>query len=501
MSGESEGASDNLEKRVAKIEQNMKKMMPSRRQMLAAGGVGLLGFASGNASAAGLNDGDTQWGTNSNRDDYVVDTLDANLVDTEQIVSGEITNVDGSTLADIDAAIDADGYALLVPGKTYSGSTTVTLDQPSHQVFMFGAFVDYTGTSYPFHIDNASSGQSAKDSPGIYGGVINLPGAAEAGIRITDTYAAYLDRTRIEGTSPSEGPDSSQTTAGVLWKDDNEFSEECEAYSLRIRDCQYAHLFQDSGAGGSNKGTKIIGGHMEPGPNGAGFRLESGHGVYDSMFGQIGMNVNAYTSMIDIQNGGMGDSIIRDLKGESQGSPGAHVISFGENAGGNMPALINCSMNGNAGYVGNNPNNIGFSRIDYGGNGSKTYTDTRVQVYGDQLAVDSTPNTNAPFIFETFDVTLDATDSTTPVEAARPARTMSLVFVGRDRVSCSVWTAAFAGDFDGSEAISKLASNLDRYNVTAKNDSTIYVSSAATGHEGEHVAVGILSFGVGGVDN
>lgn len=58
----------------------------SRRNLLQAGATtgaaGLLvAGTSGSAAAAGLNDGDTQWGSTSNRDDYVVDHLDAKSVD------------------------------------------------------------------------------------------------------------------------------------------------------------------------------------------------------------------------------------------------------------------------------------------------------------------------------------------------------------------------------------------------------------------------------------
>ncbi len=79
-------SNENLEQRVQELEQTVKKMLPGRRSVLAGGaaaGAALLG-ASGSASADGLNDGDTQWGSDTNRDDYVVDHVDANSVDTEE---------------------------------------------------------------------------------------------------------------------------------------------------------------------------------------------------------------------------------------------------------------------------------------------------------------------------------------------------------------------------------------------------------------------------------
>jgi len=62
----------------------------SRRDLLqAGGGAALLLAASQTAAADGsLNDGDTQWGSNQNRDDYLVDVLDANSVQTDALSVG-----------------------------------------------------------------------------------------------------------------------------------------------------------------------------------------------------------------------------------------------------------------------------------------------------------------------------------------------------------------------------------------------------------------------------
>jgi len=60
----------------------------SRRDLIragsATGAAALLVGASGSAAAVD-GDNDTQWGTTSNRDDFLVDTLDANLVQTENL--------------------------------------------------------------------------------------------------------------------------------------------------------------------------------------------------------------------------------------------------------------------------------------------------------------------------------------------------------------------------------------------------------------------------------
>lgn len=80
-----------LEDRVDELEDTVQKMLPSRRDMLAGGavaGAGLLGFGAGNASASGHNDGDTQWGSNSNRDDYLADHVDANSLNADEGLIG-----------------------------------------------------------------------------------------------------------------------------------------------------------------------------------------------------------------------------------------------------------------------------------------------------------------------------------------------------------------------------------------------------------------------------
>lgn len=79
---------EDLEDRVDELESKMKRMLPNRRDVvkggLLAGAAGLSGFGAGSASASGHNDGDTQWGTSSNRDDYFVDYLDANKLDADE---------------------------------------------------------------------------------------------------------------------------------------------------------------------------------------------------------------------------------------------------------------------------------------------------------------------------------------------------------------------------------------------------------------------------------
>jgi len=74
---------DEIWNRLRRLE---KAVFPNRREMLkATAGLGALGAAgaAGRASAAPGDDGDTVWGSSSNRDDYYADEVDANLVSTD----------------------------------------------------------------------------------------------------------------------------------------------------------------------------------------------------------------------------------------------------------------------------------------------------------------------------------------------------------------------------------------------------------------------------------
>lgn len=128
---ESEQSRKSLEKRIKKLE---KRVYPGRRGVLAGGaaaGASLLGFSAGRASADGLNDGDTQWGSDSNRDDYVIDHADANSIDTDGL-SGTIRFIDPSgTVSDWQTTIDnlsADGGGTVVamPG-TYDVDAAIDI--------------------------------------------------------------------------------------------------------------------------------------------------------------------------------------------------------------------------------------------------------------------------------------------------------------------------------------------------------------------------------------
>lgn len=96
---------EDLEAQVRAQQEVLQKMMPSRRAVLrggaAAGAVGLLGFGAGQATATPGDDGDTVWGSQSNRDDYWADEIDMNLgvirylnlgpTESKTISSGSIT--------------------------------------------------------------------------------------------------------------------------------------------------------------------------------------------------------------------------------------------------------------------------------------------------------------------------------------------------------------------------------------------------------------------------
>ena len=71
--------------RIARLERWARQMMPSRREAMKAGGLAaaLGGAFIGGAEATPGDDGDTVWGSSSNRDDWYADEVDANLVNTE----------------------------------------------------------------------------------------------------------------------------------------------------------------------------------------------------------------------------------------------------------------------------------------------------------------------------------------------------------------------------------------------------------------------------------
>ena len=142
MSKSSDEEIEELEDRVETLESKIQRMLPSRREMLAGGavaGAGLLGFGTGQATADGLNDGDTQWGSDSNRDDYVIDHVDANSADVANSVTAGSVSTDELSLsepqsftgddADLQSRIDnagANGHVRLPPG-TWTIDNTVSL--------------------------------------------------------------------------------------------------------------------------------------------------------------------------------------------------------------------------------------------------------------------------------------------------------------------------------------------------------------------------------------
>lgn len=112
------------QKQINQLQKTVKKMMPNRRDFLKAGagaaaGAGLALSAS-SGSAEGLGDGDTQWGSNSNRDDYVVDHVDANSLDTVDAVINGPLPADPTLVAHLDAVTSDDNRGIRVHTTTTS---------------------------------------------------------------------------------------------------------------------------------------------------------------------------------------------------------------------------------------------------------------------------------------------------------------------------------------------------------------------------------------------
>jgi len=82
---------DSLKERQEAFMETVDRLPVSRRRfMQAAAAAGLVGTgAVGGAMATPGDDGDTVWGSDSNRDDYYVDELDANLVNTNSLGVGD----------------------------------------------------------------------------------------------------------------------------------------------------------------------------------------------------------------------------------------------------------------------------------------------------------------------------------------------------------------------------------------------------------------------------
>jgi len=121
-----DGPPENLTKedlwnRLRRLEQHV---FPSRRQILKAGGAAALvgAGAAGGASAAPGDDGDTVWGSDSNRDDYYADELDANLVSTTFVNLG----------AD-ESKVKQDAFTI-----SDDGSTTFTDFEESQHFYLLG---------------------------------------------------------------------------------------------------------------------------------------------------------------------------------------------------------------------------------------------------------------------------------------------------------------------------------------------------------------------------
>jgi len=84
---------EELEERVNELENTIERMLPGRRQMLKAAGAGVLGasaFTAGQASADGHNDGDTQWGSDTNRSDYFADYVNSRRLESIHVHNGSL---------------------------------------------------------------------------------------------------------------------------------------------------------------------------------------------------------------------------------------------------------------------------------------------------------------------------------------------------------------------------------------------------------------------------
>jgi hypothetical protein len=273
------------------------------------------------------------------------------------------TNVEGTTLKDVQQAVDRDGFARLAPGVSYSGDTTVSLSEHDAFVFAVGATVDYSGSGDAVVIHAENLGQLSTARPVYYGGSIITGSAANSAIRITDTYGAIVENVRFA----TDG-----ATSGIHLLNDDGFSEECEIYGCHITDYSNAITVESKTSNShSHKGLKVIGGHWEIPAGGNGVLFGQNHGTYDAYIGRIGVNINDDSNLIDCQAGSFGRVVVEDVRSEPQGSTGTYVINFGADASGNGPTLRRVSNPGGDGYVRNNPNAVKMVVTDTDGGGNE----------------------------------------------------------------------------------------------------------------------------------
>ncbi len=129
------------QKQINQLQKTVKKMMPGRRDVLKAGAGAIAGgglaLSAASGSADGLDDGDTQWGSDSNRDDYVVDHVDANSIGTERIDTERRPKPGDVQAAIDDAAAAGGGYVSLRPEESYTYQSPIRVKE--------GVTLDYRG--------------------------------------------------------------------------------------------------------------------------------------------------------------------------------------------------------------------------------------------------------------------------------------------------------------------------------------------------------------------
>jgi len=282
----------------------------------------------------------------------------------------------------------------LKPGATYSGTTTVSVDDPAAIIDLRGATIDYTGAGSVFAVQASNLGNPTyRETPKLLGGNIMLGDNALAAIRVTNTYGTKISYPHIEAKT------NGAPTAGILLRDeDGGFSEQTEIRGATIRgpnECIRGDA-PNASENKSGKATKIIGGHWEiPDASSAGIALYEQEGMYDSTVAHIGVNNGQDTDMIYLDGGAAGTTRFIQVRGEAQGNTGAYALNLGANAGPNLPSFHGVNLGGQAGWVRNNPNDLNFFVEDWRGDDGNVLYNQRTGEGGAEMRQKVVPSGKA----------------------------------------------------------------------------------------------------------
>lgn len=115
------------------LNMGLKRRQAIKAISLVAGGASIGAAVMRSVSAAPGDDGDTVWGSSSNRDDYYADELDANLVSTAGLSISDEISMTRTDVTISSGSISADGTFLAVASEDGDTDDLVTIGGGSNQ--------------------------------------------------------------------------------------------------------------------------------------------------------------------------------------------------------------------------------------------------------------------------------------------------------------------------------------------------------------------------------